>query len=78
MTAALKVTGPAIVIRAGRFGFGYRIVLCCVPKPPRGAGSLRRAQALADAYRKQLAKLPVVVEDKQARDGNSNVDVRKG
>ncbi len=77
MTAALKVTGPAIVIRAGRFGLGYRIAVQ-LPEPPRGGGSLRATQAAADAYRKQLGALKVVVEDKQARDGNSRVDVRKG
>ncbi len=77
MTDALKVTGPAIVIRAGRFGFGYRIAVQ-LPEPPKHARNLREARAMGKAYVQQLGKLPVVEEDKQARDGNSKVDVRKG
>ncbi len=77
MTDALKVTGPAIVIRAGRFGFGYRIDLQ-LPEPPRGGGSLRATRQMALAYSERLGSLPVVEEDVHSKDGNSRVDVSKG
>ncbi len=77
MTAALKVTGPAIVIRAGRFGFGYRIAVQ-LPDPPKRARNLREARAMGKAYVQQLGKLPVVEEDVHGKDGNNRVDVSKG
>ncbi len=77
MSDALKVTGPAIVIRAGRFGFGYRIAVQ-LPEPPRGGGSLQKTRQLALAYNEQLSRLPVVEEDVHGKDGTSQVDVRKG